>query len=117
MLIVLNGKKVGFLGENKLYIGRANGELPASPLANPFILGRDGNRQDVIDKFRKWLWPQVKQWQETGEMTEAVMTLKDVAIAIKEHQTIILTCWCKPEDCHGDVIERCVRWMIDQGLV
>jgi len=133
MLIVLNGKRVGFLGGNRVYIGRANGQLPHSPLANPFILGKDGApfgdseaaRQDVINKFRKWLWPQIKQWRETGEMTEAVMALKDLAIpqgsasrcAVKEHQTVILTCWCKPEACHGDVIDSCVQWLISQDLV
>ena len=125
MLIVLNGKKVGFLGENKLYIGRANGQLPHSPLANPFILGKDGapfgdseaTRLMVIEKFRKWLWLQIKKWQETGEMTEAVIALKDLAIAVKENQTIVLTCWCKPEACHGDVIDSCVQWLISQDLV
>jgi hypothetical protein len=117
MLIILNGKKVGFLGENKLYIGRANDKLSASPLANPFVLGRDGDRLQVIEKFRKWLWPQIKQWRKTGEMTEAVVALKDLAIAVKGHQIIVLTCWCKPEACHGDVIDSCVQWLISQDLV
>ena len=71
MLIVQNGTKYGFVGQNRLYIGRANRDLPASPLANPFILGKDGApfgdseaaRPEVIEKFRKWLWPQIKQWQ------------------------------------------------------
>lgn len=117
MLIVLNGKKCGFLGENKIYIGRANGQLPASPLANPFILGRDGDRLEVTEKFRQWLWPQIKQWQETGEMTEAVIALKELSIAIKKHKTVILTCWCKPEACHGDVIDSCIQWLIKEKLV
>ncbi|WLT40582.1 DUF4326 domain-containing protein (plasmid) [Synechocystis sp. B12] len=117
MLIVLNGKKFGFIGENKIYIGRANGQLPQSPLANPFILGRDGDRLTVVEKFRHWLWPQIKQWQETGELTPLVMALKDLAIASKENRTVILTCWCRPSPCHGDVIDSCVQWLIKENLV
>lgn len=117
MLIVLNGKKFGFIGENKIYIGRANGQLPQSPLANPFILGRDGDRLTVVEKFRHWLWPQIKQWQETGELTPAVMALKDLVIASKENRTVILTCWCRPSPCHGDVIDSCVQWLIKENLV
>ena len=117
MLIVQNGTKYGFVGQNRLYIGRANRDLPASPLANPFILGRDGDRLMVIEKFRKWLWPQIKQWQKTGEMTEAMMALKDLAVDVSENKTVVLTCWCKPEACHGDVIVSCVNWLIHEGLI
>ena len=117
MLIVQNGTKHGFIGQNRLYIGRDNRDLPASPLANPFILGKDGNRPEVIEKFRKWLWPQIKRWQETGEMTPAVIALRGLAVDIKEYKTVILTCWCKPEACHGDVIDSCVNWLIQEDLI
>lgn len=125
MLIVQNGTKYGFVGQNRLYIGRANRDLPASPLANLFIIGKDGApfgdseaaRPEVIEKFRKWLWPQIKQWQETGEMTPAVKALKDLAIDVSENKTVVLTCWCKPEACHGDVIDSCVNWLIQEDLI
>ena len=37
------------------YVGRP------SPLGNPFVLGRDGNREEVIAEYRHWLWAQM-QW-------------------------------------------------------
>ena len=75
-LVVLNGKQYGFVGDNRFYIGRGNASyrLPQSPLANPFVVGRDGeprsggeaSRREVIEKFRGGLWPQLKRWRETG---------------------------------------------------
>ena len=42
-----------------IYVGRAmhrgGWHLPASPLASPFRPGPDGSRDDVIDKYRKYL--------------------------------------------------------------
>lgn len=35
-----------------LYIGRKNGNLPESKWANSFIIGQDGDREEVILKYR-----------------------------------------------------------------
>lgn len=39
MLKIINGKKDGFIGENKIYIGRYNKSynLKPSPLSNPYL--------------------------------------------------------------------------------
>ena len=118
-LVVLNGKQYGFVGDNRFYIGRGNASyrLPQSPLANPFVVGRDGDRREVIEKFRRWLWPQLKRWRETGELTEATQALKAIAVDVDEGKLVVLTCWCKPEPCHGDVIVSCINWIIEQGMV
>jgi hypothetical protein len=115
MFVVQNGKTWGFTGRDKIYIGRANGKLASSPLASPFVLGRDGHCD--IEKFRQWLWPQVKAWKETGEVTDAIAELKSIAVDVAEGKRVILTCWCKPEACDGDVIVSCVNWIIKEGLV
>lgn len=58
--------------EMQIYIGRArpglSSPLPGqayvvrpSPLGNPYALGRDGNREAVIGKYRRWLWQQLQQ--------------------------------------------------------
>ena len=119
MLIVQNGKRYGFIGDNRFYVGRANlsCRLPQSPLANPFVVGRDGDRREVIEKFRRWLWPQLKRWRETGELKEATQALKAIAVDVDEGKLVVLTCWCKPEPCHGDVIVSCINWIIEQGMV
>jgi len=33
-----------------IYIGRANKDLPKSKWANPWVIGRDGTREEVIEK-------------------------------------------------------------------
>ncbi len=45
------------------------------------------------------------------------MALKNLAVDVSENQTIVLTCWCKPEACHGDVIVNCVNWLIQEDLI
>jgi hypothetical protein len=56
---------------------------------NPFKIGRDGNRQEVIDKYEAWIRSQ-------PEIMKTVKKLKGK----------VLGCWCKPAACHGDVLAR-----------
>lgn len=53
---------------------------------NPFHIGRDGTRAEVMAKFRIWA-------PQQPELMAQVHTLKGR----------ILGCYCKPLDCHGDV--------------
>ena len=54
---------------------------------NPFLIGRDGGRDEVIAKYRAWLLK-----------NPALMT------RLPELAGLTLGCWCKPEPCHGDVL-------------
>ncbi len=62
-----------------VYIGRG------SPYGNPFVVGRDGNRDEVCDKFEDIVLP----------------TLDVSALRGKD-----LVCFCAPRRCHGDSILR-----------
>ena len=62
-----------------LYIGRP------SKWGNPFVIGRDGTREDVIEKFRKIQLPKLRP-------------------SLHELGGKVLGCWCKPWACHGDVL-------------
>lgn len=71
-----------------IYIGRAFGPFKQnSKWGNPFIIGKDGNRDDVIAKYKAWI-------QTQPELLASLHELKD--------KTLI--CWCAPEKCHGDVL-------------
>lgn len=63
-----------------VYIGRP------SILGNPYVIGTDGTRQKVIDLYeahaRQYLMHEIAQLEDDD----------------------VLGCWCKPLDCHGDVI-------------
>ena len=64
-----------------VYIGRP------SKWGNPFVIGRDGSREEVIEKYRQWILQQPK-------------LLND----LKELENKVLGCWCYPNNCHGDIL-------------
>jgi hypothetical protein len=109
MLVVANGKTTGFIGEDKIYIGRKNSKfsLSESPLANPFHIGKDGSRDKVIEKYRKWLFEQIKN-NNRVIMNE----LGKLAYLHTQKKVYYLTCYCKPKSCHGDVILDCIKWLL-----
>lgn len=63
-----------------VYIGRGG------YWGNPFKVGRDGTREEVIEKFREY-------GEEKGLKTEAYKL-----------RGKYLGCFCKPLACHGDVL-------------
>lgn len=71
-----------------VYIGRY------SIWGNPYRIGLDGTRKEVIQKYRIWFLKQI----EEKAFHKKTLELKDK----------ILGCHCKPKDCHGDVI---VEWL------
>jgi len=84
-----------------VYIGRAvpRKGLKKSPFANPFKVGKDGTREEVIEKYREWLLDR----PELVEMAE------------RELKGKVLGCWCKPAPCHGDVLASIVDGESDAG--
>jgi hypothetical protein len=77
--------------EGVVYIGRAmhrgGWRLPASKWANPFKIGRDGTREEVITKYR-----------------EHVLLSPELLAALPELRGKVLGCWCAPLPCHGAVL-------------
>lgn len=94
MAIRVVNKKTGGRGN---YIGRP------SVFGNPFVIGHDGSRADVIRKYRTWFWEQV---EAGGALAEAFAKLLDRARAGED---INLVCWCAPLACHGDVIKQAIE--------
>jgi hypothetical protein len=54
---------------------------------NPFVMGKDGSRDDVVAKYRAW-----------------VQTQPDLLAKLSELRGKTLGCWCAPQACHGDVL-------------
>lgn len=82
------------------YIGRPN------PLGNPFVIGIDGSREQVIKLYDDWLTHQIATFTCHGVESPAVKELNRLWWKCKEHNGIKLVCWCAPQACHGDVIKR-----------
>jgi Domain of unknown function (DUF4326) len=70
-------------------VGRGRG----SPLGNPFTIGRDGSREEVIAKYEAWL-------DEHPELLPAIVGLRGLD----------LVCWCSPLACHADVLLQRANW-------
>jgi len=88
MLVNAKGREPNETAPHEVYIGRhtRNG-WRRSKWANPFKLSRNGDRDDVIAMYRRWL-----------------LHRPDLLAALPELRGKDLVCWCAPEACHGDVL-------------
>lgn len=78
------------------YIGRG------SILGNPFVIGKDGDREEVIKKYKNYIWNCLKVTREL-EMLTAV-----------EFEDCVLGCHCKPKECHGDIVISAVNYLREE---
>ena len=79
---VLNKKNIGYVPKDAVYIGRP------SVWGNPFVIGRDGTRAEVVRKYEAWL----RSHPERMAAARKHLAGKD------------LVCFCAPLACHGDVL-------------
>lgn len=75
-------KNAGNIPFGAVYIGRP------SKWGNPFRIGADGTRAQVIEKYRSWICERIHM----------------VDVAKHELKGKDLVCWCAPQACHGDVL-------------
>lgn len=80
---VLNRRK-DRIPPGAVHIGRP------SKWGNPFVIGRDGDRDEVIAKYLAWLLARPEK------IAEAKLELRG-----KD-----LVCFCAPQRCHGDVLSE-----------
>jgi len=73
------------------YIGRG------SKWGNPFIIGHDGNREEVCEKYY-----------------DSLISSPHLLDALPELVGKTLGCYCAPKLCHGDMI---IRVMKERGLI
>lgn len=55
---------------------------------NPFVIGKHGGREEVIEQYKKWFLSQPVLMQETIEKLRGQN----------------LVCYCSPKPCHGDFL-------------
>lgn len=66
---------------------------------NPFVIGKDGDRADVINQFKAWL----PKWLADLYTVDPKIRDREVE-AIRNLQGKDLVCCCAPQACHGDVL-------------
>jgi len=69
-----------------IYIGRG------TICGNPFVIGKDGTRKEVIEKYKKYV-------AGNRIIMSQLYKLKDK----------VLGCHCKPLECHGDILVRLIE--------
>lgn len=87
-----------------VYIGRANvvfiggQRFPknASPFSNPYKMGKDGPRKEVLQKYEAYIRAYLKRstWLQKQ---------------LKQLKGKRLGCWCAPDLCHGDVLVKLLK--------
>lgn len=92
----------------RVYIGRPNKREPGACLGNPFEIGRDGDRGEVIAKYRDWLPHQA------GRIVTSLNNIRDY---MKLGFNVELECYCAPQACHGDVIKERLQPKITFAVV
>ena len=80
----VHNKYKGTAPVGSIYIGRG------SAYGNPFVIGKDGDRDDVCDKYEDYLYSN----------PELLLKVK------QELKGKHLVCFCKPSRCHGDTLLR-----------
>ena len=80
-----------------VYIGRGRCPLTGkrSKWGNPFRQGVDGTREEVIEKYERWL-----------------LSNKELLQDLHELRGKVLGCWCAPKPCHGYVLAK----LADRGF-
>lgn len=68
-----------------VYIGRP------SKWGNPYEIGNDGTRDEVLLKYRKYISTRIKE------------------LPFEELRGKVLGCWCHPKPCHGDILIEIVN--------
>ncbi len=84
MIPVLNKKK-DKLPKGAMYVGRPTN------LGNPFVIGPDGDREDVVAQYYIYFYLMLDENLFYWNVCQAA------------HATA-LVCWCAPESCHANVI-------------
>ena len=81
---------------SNVYIGRQTKVLPASKWHNPFRISRNNTREEVVEKFEQYL-------KNNRELLSDLHHLKGKTLG----------CWCHPEACHGNVIQKLLQQHIN----
>lgn len=71
--------------KHDVFIGRP------SIFGNPFVIGTDGTRREVIQKYKQYFDNRIRTDIQFQAEVERLRGLK-------------LGCYCKPKACHGDII-------------
>lgn len=96
MITIINIRKEG---QPYIYCGRG------TALGNPYVLGKDGNRDEVCDKYESAFKKMTEQAHYASPF--AIQLAKIEAEARKGD--VRLGCYCAPQRCHCETIKHYIE--------
>ena len=79
-----------------VYVGRP------SIFGNPFEIGKDGTRSEVIEKYEAYF---VERFEKDNLFKAEFFKLVELA----RGSDLTLACWCCPQRCHAEVIKKYIE--------
>lgn len=80
---------------HRFYVGRGN------PLGNPFVIGKDGTRDEVIEKYQNWLYEKI--------LSKDIMVCSELnkiyAMALDFDVSLECSCVGFHKNCHAYIIK------------
>ncbi len=83
------------VGEHEMRVDRS------TKWGNPFVMGKHGDREQVISMYREHLWKQIQEGEVTVDELASMAGMN-------------LYCWCAPKPCHANVIEQAAYWALNR---
>jgi hypothetical protein len=77
-----------------VYIGRRCGKFPGSTYGNPYKVGADGTRDEVVAMYKH-------DWHAQLTAEPGAVPFREMIEALRGK---VLGCWCAPKRCHGDAL-------------
>lgn len=103
MTTIVNVRKADydvFIGRRNSWVGRHWTPLSQTyDFGNPFRVGADLTREQAVSRYREYFQRRIE--------TDPIF--REQILALKGKR---LGCFCKPLECHGDVI---IEWLEKQG--
>jgi hypothetical protein len=79
-----------------IYVGRP------SIFGNPFEIGKDGTRTEVIEKYEAYF---IRRLEVDIVFKNEFLKLVDQA----RSGELVLACWCHPQRCHAEIIKKYIE--------
>lgn len=79
--------------EFDVYIGRKSPRHPASPFANPSRIEPGCSRTEALERYEQYI-------------TARLAAEPELRLELEKLRGKRLGCYCKPRDCHGDILVR-----------
>lgn len=98
MTVRIGNARHGTKGE---YIGRPARGFKGSPLANPYKVEREAERDVMVEHYREWLFHRVAE--NDHKVMPELQRLRELA---RRPEGLTLLCWCAPKTCHASIIRQ-----------